>query len=350
MISMQKKIGRWLLAKWYDFNPEQWSPATHGSAVLFSPESIGDGMAAIPILRALQKRGFAWIGIVASSRSAPIFSCFTSENIQVFDVPSDRNYSQIKQIARNIRGQYGTIDLCIDASCATSSSTYFVGTLKARNNLQRIPPRMKAFNNVISPQTLEKFALTPTVQWWANVMSEVGISDVEGKYELPIAEAIDYEVGQWCKKLGPFVLFNLEGGAPYRTVSYEKARQLVEVARQTTNLPIVLPYDNFGREKAKRLVLEVENVYSLSNQTSILETAALIKRANLVISPDTSVIHIASAYDRPTLGLYITSFENNVKWRPLSTKCKVIYVAKDLNSHFLDLKTFRIALTELMVM
>jgi ADP-heptose:LPS heptosyltransferase len=55
----------------------------------------------------------------------------------------------------------------------------------------------------------------------------------------------------------------------------------------------------------------------------ILELAALIRRCELVLSPDTSVIHIASAYDRKIVGYYIRT--DNYRWfYPASRHYRVI--------------------------
>ncbi|MGH7496376.1 MAG: glycosyltransferase family 9 protein [bacterium] len=57
---------------------------------------------------------------------------------------------------------------------------------------------------------------------------------------------------------------------------------------------------------------------------SIIELFSAIKHAELVISPDTSVVHIAAAFDRPLLGLYSNEEWNLKKFYPLSTHCRVV--------------------------
>jgi ADP-heptose:LPS heptosyltransferase len=61
---------------------------------------------------------------------------------------------------------------------------------------------------------------------------------------------------------------------------------------------------------------------------SILELFSPIKHADLVISPDTSVVHIAAAFDRPLLGLYANEEWNLKKFYPLSTHHRVVAGAK----------------------
>lgn len=54
---------------------------------------------------------------------------------------------------------------------------------------------------------------------------------------------------------------------------------------------------------------------------------AVIQRAELVVSPDTSIIHMAAAFDRPVLGLYSNHEWNYKKFYPLSTHCRVVLPA-----------------------
>ena len=49
---------------------------------------------------------------------------------------------------------------------------------------------------------------------------------------------------------------------------------------------------------------------------SLLEVSALISRLDLLISPDTSLIHIARSFDTPVVGLYSRATKNFRRWRP----------------------------------
>ncbi len=57
---------------------------------------------------------------------------------------------------------------------------------------------------------------------------------------------------------------------------------------------------------------------------TFMELLALVQHADLVISPDTSVVHAAAAFDRPLLGLYSNHEWNYKKFYPLSAHCRVV--------------------------
>jgi ADP-heptose:LPS heptosyltransferase len=57
---------------------------------------------------------------------------------------------------------------------------------------------------------------------------------------------------------------------------------------------------------------------------SIVEVFSVIRHSGLVISPDTSIVHIAAAFDRPLLGLYSNHEWNYKKFHPLSAHYRMV--------------------------
>jgi ADP-heptose:LPS heptosyltransferase len=57
---------------------------------------------------------------------------------------------------------------------------------------------------------------------------------------------------------------------------------------------------------------------------SLVDVFSVIKHADLVVTPDTSIVHIAAAFDRPALGLYSNHEWNYKKFHPLSTHYRMV--------------------------
>ena len=57
---------------------------------------------------------------------------------------------------------------------------------------------------------------------------------------------------------------------------------------------------------------------------SVKSVFSVIKKADLLITPDTAVIHIAGAFNTPVIGLYAGHQANLIKFRPLSDHSRVI--------------------------
>lgn len=62
--------------------------------------------------------------------------------------------------------------------------------------------------------------------------------------------------------------------------------------------------DQKGKIKPVVLVDCYNNVYRLSLSPSIKRSAAIIKDAYIAITPDTSILHMASAYNTPVVAIY----------------------------------------------
>ncbi|WP_445005286.1 glycosyltransferase family 9 protein [Halomonas mongoliensis] len=333
MSKWNKRLGRRLLERWYDYDPDTWQPESIRKAVIFTPKAIGDSMGTYPVIRALQELGTEWIGVVASARSAPIFEGIKSKNIEIFTIDHDRDYSAIKKLAKHLQSHYGQVDLCVDATAiASSPSIYFVGTLKARMNLQVSNSKMKAFVPV-SRKILDNWSNVPTVKSWAHIMESMGVAKVPGKFELPIPRKIEQEIQSWISPLGDYLLFNLDGSSEKRRISLDKARALLPAAHSAMNCPIVVPYDPRGKAKAKQLASEFDFIRTLPESTSILHSAALIKHSQVLFSPDTSLIHIASAYNIPTLGVYSTQ---HLTWRPQASISDIIVVNSSIDKELTE--------------
>ncbi|MBI3259681.1 MAG: hypothetical protein HYZ54_09435, partial [Ignavibacteriae bacterium] len=66
------------------------------------------------------------------------------------------------------------------------------------------------------------------------------------------------------------------------------------------------------------------NVKILKYSHEVLNFCALVKQADAVISPDTAIIHIAAAFDRPVVGLYKNSIEHCIEWGPEHSKSIIV--------------------------
>lgn len=80
-----------------------------------------------------------------------------------------------------------------------------------------------------------------------------------------------------------------------------------------------------GTEAQARAVVAQARVGEVvSCEGNLARLFRLCQRADLVISPDTAVVHIASAFDRPVIGIYQNNGVKPVQWGPRSHACAVV--------------------------
>ncbi|MBN2013351.1 glycosyltransferase family 9 protein [candidate division KSB1 bacterium] len=56
----------------------------------------------------------------------------------------------------------------------------------------------------------------------------------------------------------------------------------------------------------------------------IIDVFSVVSRAEMIITPDTSIVHIASAFDRPLFALYVNLIDFYSKFYPLSTHFRAV--------------------------
>lgn len=114
---------------------------------------------------------------------------------------------------------------------------------------------------------------------------------------------------------------NLSAGSPSRVWPAERAAALVGSlidrarSRTTTVVLICVPADR-RRAEAVRDLCGAARPLIVPDGFSIQDVTALLARMALLVSPDTSLIHIARSLDVPVVGLYPKMTANLRRWAP----------------------------------
>jgi ADP-heptose:LPS heptosyltransferase len=117
---------------------------------------------------------------------------------------------------------------------------------------------------------------------------------------------------------GKIITINLSAGAKIRYWEKEKWIELIKL--------IIKKYPTFGLiilstkedDKLKEYIhSEISQAYYPDSKTLTIQYfAAYIRISNILITPDTSAVHIASAFGIPTVALYPNYEWNFVSWQP----------------------------------
>ncbi|HEV7814443.1 MAG TPA: glycosyltransferase family 9 protein [Janthinobacterium sp.] len=181
-----------------------------------------------------------------------------------------------------------------------------------------------------------------------------GLKQINYNYELFGVEAHAMKTHSFLARIGygykGVVCFNYQGSCSERTINKDDAiRFCAELSEKYRDSAVVVIYPPHGRELARLIVNEVsrENVFLSFETENIFELASLIRECDVVISPDTAVIHLASVYNKKILGFYINT--DNYKWfYPMSEKYRVLLSDKEAITALDTPAAFR-ALDELML-
>jgi ADP-heptose:LPS heptosyltransferase len=126
------------------------------------------------------------------------------------------------------------------------------------------------------------------------------------------------------KGRGIKIVLNPFASSKHRTIKPSKVLSLIDLIKSRIFCSIFIlcpPSQNISCQK--------EDVF-IFKSSSILSAAALIKECDIVISPDTSIIHIACAFKKKTIGLYLDFSQRKEKtdiiWGPNNPNAFIINV------------------------
>ena len=112
---------------------------------------------------------------------------------------------------------------------------------------------------------------------------------------------------------------NISAGAPIRIWKDEYYSKLIKAIAKNERWKIVILHSKEDFKKAKSLSLTFEgNKVIQMRYHSFQHFASYIRHANLLITADTSAVHVASAFNIPVIALYPKVKWNFVSWQPLS--------------------------------
>lgn len=153
------------------------------------------------------------------------------------------------------------------------------------------------------------------------------------------ANAREHEIDQWRATLPASrarILFNLYGSSPHRSFQYPQALELLRLwlERFPDDLLQLLPIPGHESE-VKRLAAEIndERVVVAPSPLSLPASFTLTRQADLVFTPDTGMVHIASSLNTPIIAIYDDDPKNYSEWRPLSDRQAVIFTRPPTAPH-----------------
>jgi ADP-heptose:LPS heptosyltransferase len=118
------------------------------------------------------------------------------------------------------------------------------------------------------------------------------------------------------------ITLNISAGHPSRYWKPEKWKQVVKALAGHHSVAVISsPAD---RAVPDEICTTRQSARTVAT-SSIIEAAAVVARSIAVISPDTSIIHLASAFNKPTVGLYPPIDWNAARFAPLADSFRVLF-------------------------
>ena len=128
----------------------------------------------------------------------------------------------------------------------------------------------------------------------------------------------------------PLIGINISAGGAVRFWGIENYRALISfLSEQYPYLCPIILYQPSDVEKAKSIAEDDSKVILSPVTNTFDQFAAMIKRLSFLISPDTSAIHLASAFGIPSVVLYVQSDKSLRIWEPYGTEYEAVVTDVD---------------------
>jgi ADP-heptose:LPS heptosyltransferase len=132
-------------------------------------------------------------------------------------------------------------------------------------------------------------------------------------------------------KPGKFIVLNISAAEKERQLSHQQAAHLAQLLSTECRESVVVisaPADIEMRQSIAALAGGSVVSFPSQGNTDILTIAALLAECKAVITPDTSVIHLASAMRAPVMGLY-TPLRVTNEWLPFRVLHRIVLAPQD---------------------
>ena len=281
------------------------------------------------------------IGVVA--RGAAIDIIKDNPNVdKIYEYYKDRK--KIKDLALKIKEE--KYDLLIDFSeMLRINQMMLINLCGARINIGLDRKDWELFDLSIESGKDFKWTEHITKRYLAYLI-KLGLKkeNIDISYDIYLKDEMKYEAFFNKIKESKKLILNPYGASKHKSFSIETLENIITYLKDK-DIAIILVYFGDKYKELEFLEKKYKYVYIPKKIESILDTAILIKKSDYVISPDTSIVHIASTFNKKMITVYPPKGGkygvDHLVWAPKSEYSRVIF-CKDKTGNYdeIDINTF----------
>ena len=305
---------------------------------------IGDMVVNSLMFREIKKvYPYIKIGVVARGAAIDIIRDNTNVD-KIYEYYKDRK--KIKDLALKIKEE--KYDLLIDFSeMLRVNQMMLINLCGARINIGLDRKDWKLFDLSIESGKDFKWTEHITNRYLAYLI-KIGLKkeSINISYDIYLKDEIKYEDFFNEIKESKKLILNPYGASKHKSFNIENLENIITYLKDK-DIAIILVYFGDKYKELEFLEKKYKYVYIPKKIESILDTAILIKKSDYIISPDTSIVHIASAFNKKMITIYPPKGGkygvDHLVWEPKSKYNKVIF-CKDKTGTYdeIDINTFNL--------
>ena len=169
---------------------------------------------------------------------------------------------------------------------------------------------------------------------WLRTLLPFGIKPKSKGYDLFISALQEKTAKNYlCKFPSKYKLgINLEGAVKGKKIQNIELEQICKGVKQNNiDIQIIILTSPKKHQAILKLVKDLQLDYvAVSFKTrTILDVAGLIKNLDLIITPDTSIVHIASAFNKPIISIHEKNNDSYQLFAPTSSLSRTVFSSRE---------------------
>jgi len=228
--------------------------------------------------------------------------------------------SIIKLIARLRMNKY---DIWIDPRDHESSEGKFLATMSNANiKIGFNAPGSKTFTHSMKSDS-ELAGLHYTTRAMTAI-EHLNINSTDHKPALYVTPESEDYVNQFLSgsNISKYYCLNISANGPDRYWQPQKWIEFINsIDKRNRDIVLISLPDDIG--SAEQIKQGCEHVHIFKSR-SIIDIFSLVNRSELIITVDTSIVHIASSFNKPILTLYVNLQNFFSQYMPLSENYRVV--------------------------
>ncbi|MBT4731106.1 glycosyltransferase family 9 protein [Candidatus Woesearchaeota archaeon] len=168
---------------------------------------------------------------------------------------------------------------------------------------------------------------------WLATLKPFGIKPKSNSYDLFITSKQQEQAQNFIKQYSSKFLvgINLEGAVKGKKIKFSELYQICQgLHKKNNNIQIIILTipNNLQNTNNKVAGMALDYVTTSYNTDTILDAAALISQLDLIITPDTSIVHIASVFNKPIVTIHENNQNSYQLFSPTSALNKTVFSPK----------------------
>ena len=283
--------------------------------------AIGDVCHTLAVVQAIQRQyPDAEITWIIGKTEAMLMQDLPNVTLIPFDKKSGWKgvFTIWKQLAHK------RFDFLLNMQTAFRASILSLG-IKADKKMGFNKDRAREMQWLFTNQKVEQTTSPHVLDGQMMFAKAIGVTDLTPKWQLPIPAEMVEKAKQWLDPMRKNVVISPCSSKAEKDWLIDRYADIANWL-MAQNINVILVGSPAKRELEMTTCIQqlAPNVQNLVGKTSLKELAALLKLADLVLSPDTGSAHIASIQGTPVIGLY--AIHNPHRTAPYNDQKNVISV------------------------